>query len=66
MPRPTRGALRQIARQIREAHLRATPDEAVELGRLERLIRCQAISPPEARTILRGVLRGQRERDHTR
>jgi hypothetical protein len=64
MPRSTRGALRQIARQLREAHLRATPDEAVELGRLERLIRCQAIGPPEARAILRGVLRKQRAREH--
>lgn len=61
----SRGALRRFARQLREAHLRATPPEAVELSRLERLVRHRALSVVDARTILRGVIRRQREREQT-
>lgn len=61
----SRGALRRFARQLREAHLRATPPEAVELSRLERLVCHRVVSPIDAHVILRGVIRRQREREQT-
>lgn len=63
MSSPNRGALRRFARQLREAHLRATPPESVELSRLERLVHHRAVSLVDAQAIVRGVIRRQRERE---
>jgi hypothetical protein len=62
MPPIQRGPQRRFARQLREAALRATPTEAVDLDRLERLVRCEALSVFEAQNILTDVLRAQNER----
>jgi hypothetical protein len=62
MPPATRGAHRRLARQLREAALRATPTEAVDLDRLDRLVRAEAVSVFEAQNILTDVLRVQNER----
>jgi hypothetical protein len=62
MPPTTRGAHRRLARQLREATLRATPAELAELHRLDRLVRCEALTVHQARDILRDVLRQQHER----
>jgi hypothetical protein len=62
MPPTSIGARRRLARQLREAALRATPTQAVDLDRLERLVRCEALSVFEAQNILTDVLRAQNER----
>lgn len=62
MPPATSGAHRRLARQLREAALRATPTEAVDLDRLDRLVRSEAISVFDGQAILTGVLRAQNER----
>lgn len=58
-----RGPMRRLSRQLREASLRATPDEAVELDRLHRLVRCEAIGVLEAQQILTDVIRAQHQRE---
>lgn len=57
-----RGPHRRLARQIREAALQATPQELVDLHRLDRLVRCEAISVFEAQALLTDVIRQQHER----
>lgn len=66
MPPRSRGPYRRLARQIREATLRATPQEDLELERLERLVRSEAISVFEAQDLLTGLLRAQHARDDQR
>jgi hypothetical protein len=62
MPPANRGAHRRLARQLREAALRATPTEAVDLQRLDRLVRADAITVDDAQQILTRVLRAHNER----
>jgi hypothetical protein len=62
MPPATSGAHRRFARQLREAALHATPTEAVDLDRLERLVRADAVDVFDAQQILTTVLRAQNER----
>jgi hypothetical protein len=62
MPPTTRGAHRRFARQLREAHLRATPTETTDLDRLERLVRSEALDVFAAQRVLTEVLRAQRAR----
>jgi hypothetical protein len=62
MPPTSIGARRRLARQLREAALRATPPEAVDLDRLDRLVRADAITIVDAQSILTDVLRAQNER----
>jgi hypothetical protein len=63
MPASTRGPQRRLARQLREAALRATPDELDDLYRLDRLVRCEALGVFEAQELVRGVIRCQHLRD---
>lgn len=58
-----RGPQRRLARQLREAALRATPQELTDLERLERLVRCEAIGVFEAQHLLTDLIRGQLARD---
>ena len=61
-PRHGRGLARRLARQFREAALRATPAEAVDLDRLHALVTTGAIAVPEASRRLTDLMRAQRER----
>lgn len=63
MRQPHRGAHRRLARQLRDAHYRATDDEAVDLERLRVLVHSRALCVFEAQDILQGVLRGMHERE---
>ena len=62
MQAATRGPHRRFARQLREAALRATPEELIDLERLERLVRYEALGVFEAQDMLRDLLRRQNER----
>lgn len=63
MPAPSNGPRRRLARQLREAALRATPSELVDLQDLERLVRCEALNVFEAQRILTDLIREQHDRD---
>jgi hypothetical protein len=63
MQTATRGPHRRLARQLREAALRATPTELNDLDRLDRLVRSEALGVFDAQQILTTVIRGQHERD---
>lgn len=54
--------MRRLARQLREASLRANESEAVDLEALERLVRLGHVRVFDAQEILRAVIRGQHER----
>lgn len=57
-----RGLARRIARQQREAALRATPAESVDLDRLHQLTQVGAISMPDASRRLTQVIADQHAR----
>lgn len=57
-----RGALRKTARQFREAALLASPEESVDLDRLHRLLRQDAISVPACSALLTEVIARQHQR----
>lgn len=63
MPPRSRGPYRRLARQMREAALRATPAEATDLDRLDRLVRSEAIGVFEAQRLLTDLIRTQHERE---
>ena len=56
------GAQRRFARQLREAGLRATPRERLDLERLERAVREGEVSLPVASDAVRDLLRQQHQR----
>jgi hypothetical protein len=62
MPPPADGHRRRFARQLREAALRATATELVDLELVERLVRLNAMSVVDASDLLRALLRAQHER----
>lgn len=66
MQTPGRGTRRRLARQLREAALRATPTELLELERLEAAARDGAIGVLDASRLLRDLLRAQHARDRHR
>lgn len=63
MPPRSRGVYRRLARQFREAALRATPAEIEDLKGLERLVRCEAIGVFAASRMLTDLIRSQHERE---
>lgn len=60
------GAQRRLARQLREAALRATPRELLDLERLERAVREGEVSIPVASDVVRELLRQQNQRTDLR
>lgn len=59
---PGRGPYKRLARQFREAGLRATPQEIVDLVDLERMVRRDELCVFDAQRILRRMIRRQHER----
>jgi hypothetical protein len=60
---PVLGPYKRLARQIREAAVRATSDEMVDLQRLQILVRRDELCVFEAQRTLTSVIRGQHERE---
>lgn len=56
-------ARQRLANLATAARRHATGQEAADLDRLERLVRCEAISVPDAQQILTDVIRAQHQRE---
>lgn len=59
---PGQGPRRRFARQLREAALRATPEEALRLEALEAAVRSGAVCVFDAQRSLTALLRSQHAR----